>query len=229
METQEEFIKRHREMGTSEQEIQFMLTDNQKDWEPLLKDPATPANVIKDIADRITLLPLKVLVLKHPNVPSEAQKYIISKTNNKDYQQELIEAFLSNGKNLDAKTWNTMRDYYNIGGRFNLCIFALLRAQSPVFTAQKLDVILNTLGELMGGIRKEKDLSTYIELILDHKNFDPESIGGKLFFFRIDVLTYRFAVNKSRHKDEILMKLYELTKNDIWLPDEARELFVFES
>ncbi len=223
--------ERFRSFGWSEQEIAFHDSENQKDWEPLLRDPNTPTNVIKDIVDRITLLPLKILAFKHPNIDERAQAYMLSKADNKAYQKDLIEAFLSNSKNLEEQTWTKIRKFHNTAGRFDICILELLEEQSDVFTKQKLDVILNALGDIPGvNVNKMKYLERWLKVIMGHKNFDVSILAGTFFTTKLKPSDPRVinVVKELKNKEDISYAFYKMTNEEVWLSDEAKELFIFK-
>ena len=100
--------ERMRDNGHSEQGIAFADSSKQKDWEPILKDPDTPEEVITSIVDSLTFLPLKMLAFKHPNISEKSQRYMIDKADKKEYLKEIIEAFLANPKSLTKDNWKRL-------------------------------------------------------------------------------------------------------------------------
>jgi hypothetical protein len=223
-ETKEEQAARHRAEGRSEQEIAYFQADNQKDYEPILKDPNTPEKVISDIVDRITLVPLKVLAFKHPNISERSQRYMLEKADKKKYQKELIGAFLEG--NLTEKNWNQIKEYYNVAKRTEKLVIELINEQIDV-DVDKLDIILNT-------IKDDKDLQTIgfamVEAIFKHKNFNVKILHGELFTKNPGLLAYNHimkVIEESPYKAEIATTLYEITGREEVLPQEAKDLFLF--
>lgn len=223
--TQEEF-DRFRDEGRSEQEIAYFDAVSQKDYDPILKDPNTPTKVITDIVDRITLVPLKILALKHPNISSRSQKYILEKADKTKSQKDIIKAFLTSPNPLLAYDWRDIRKYYNTAQRLDLISVELIMEQADIST-YNLDVILNTLSTCG---TKETYLDKYIEYILEHKNFDIEILKGDFFIQRIKPrLNLRSDIvdilRASSRKEEIFMEFYNLTEDTVWLPDELNAIF----
>jgi len=224
-ETKEEQIARHRDEGRSEQEIKYYLANNQKDYEELLKDPDTPEKIITDIVDRITLVPLKILAFKHPNISARSQRYMLEKADKKKYQKDLIIAFLTSDVDLDLKNWIQIKKYYNTAKRTEKFVIEILNDQEDV-SLQKLDVILNS-------IKDDKNLQTIgfntVESVLHHKNFRPKILHGD-FFTNNDVTSYNKImeiIKTSPHQKDIMSTLYNITGKDEFLPQEAKDLFLF--
>lgn len=219
-------------MERSKHEEMYFAADKQKDYEPLLKDPTTPESIITDIVDRITLLPLKILALNHPNISERSQRYLIDKADRKDYLKDIVENFLKNPKPLNQNNWLQLRQFYNKAERFDICVMELLEEQASFLTSDKLDVIFNSLGDAYGnhrkGLKKEKNMERYFMAVVDHKNFDVNSLDGEIHQKgRIIYEDFLKQISASRNKDVIYGKLYEITGNDAFLPQEAKDIFLF--
>lgn len=226
-ETKEEQAARHRAEGRSEQEIAYFQAENQKDYEPILKDPNTPEKVISDIVDRITLVPLKVLAFKHPNISSRSQRYMIEKADKKKYQKELIEAYWSNPK-FKFEDVESMLKYYNTANRFVKFTTELIE-ENKSFTSEQLAALIDLLCqkgtnfELMLAILKHKssDIKVFTSTVVAFAAQLADKTGG---------LAGEIQVLMKKHKNytaEAAEKLYTMTGNDVWLPDEVKELFIF--
>ena len=226
-ETKEQQAERHRKEGRSEQEIAYFQAENQKDYEPLLKDQNTPEKVISDIVDRITLVPLKVLAFKHPNLSISSKRYMLEKADKKKYQKELIEAFLL-GKSISISEWKNLREYYNTAQRLDKIVIELLNEGVDI-EKEKLDIILNTLTQCN---TKETHMTAYIEAIINHNNFDMKYLTGEFFRDRLlpkvnlreDIME---ILKRSNLKNELFEQFYALTNNEMFLPQEAKDLFLF--
>lgn len=230
METIKQQIDKVVQEGISSHQDLYYKAEKQKDYEPLLKDPTTPESIIDNIVDRITLLPLKILALKHPNISKRSQRYIIDKADRKEYLKEIVESYLSNPKNLNSENWQRIRTWMNKAQRFDICVMELLEEQNDIFTVQKLDTILNNFGKGFGSKLnlKEKDLNRYLAAVLNHKNFDVESLKGS--FFKLNTFNesdISKMVSKGPNKEKIYLKFYEITNNEIWLPSDATDIFLF--
>jgi len=226
-ETKEQKAERHRKEGRSEQEIAYFQAENQKDYEPILKDPNTPEKVVNDIVDRITLVPLKILAFKHPNISERSQRYMLEKADKKKYQKELIEAYITSDTKISGTGWIQMRRFYNTAQRFDKAVIELLNEQADI-PYDKLDIMLNNLGS--EGIKKEKMLVEYIGAITNHKNFKADMLDGDLFLDDPNLMDNEDilkVISTSTHKKDIYMKFYEITQNEVWLPQEAKDLFLF--
>lgn len=215
--------ERMRLNGTSEHEIAYYDAETQKEYEPLLKDPLTPQHVIYDIAERITLLPLKILALHHPNVTAATQRYILSKADKKPYQKELIEAFIANTNGLNMDNLAKIRKFYNTANRFDICVVELIESQSDIFTTHNLDIVFNILN------RVDKLLERFLLAVFEHKNFNVSILDGD--FLKkpgtITGITFQNAVFATKNKSVILGRLYENTGDPKWLPQEAKDIFLF--
>jgi hypothetical protein len=222
--------KRLKADGRSKHEIAYFLADNQREYEPLLKDPTTPEKIIYDIVNTITLLPLKLLAFKHPNISARSQRYILDKADKKDYQKELVEAFISNEKTIIKDNWVRIRKWSNTAQRFDICVMELLEEQNNIFTTENLNIILNsfTLG-IQGQPLKEKSLQRYLLGVLDHDNFNVSILDGEFINKkgRLDDAATLKTISASKNKDDIYVELYKLTKNEVWLPQEAKDVFLF--
>lgn len=223
-ETKEQQAARHRAEGRSEQEIAYFQADSQKDYESILKDPETSEKIISDIVDRITLVPLKILAFKHPNITERSQRYMLEKADKKPYQKELIAAFLEG--NLSDKNWANIKKNYNTAQRTELFVIELLREQIDI-GIDKLDIILNT-------IKDDKTLQTIgfntISAILNHKNFDVNILKGKLFSTNPSILAYNHMkqiIENAPQSAEISSTLYEITGREDILPQIAKDIFLF--
>jgi len=208
-------------------EKQYYDANKQSDYEPLLKDPNTPTNIITDIVDRLTILSFKLMALKHPNISARSQRYIIQKSDKKVYQKEIIQAFLSNEKILDEKSWHKICQSYNVAGRFDKIVLELLHENDDVFTVNKLDVIFNTVQ------RRPKVINAYVSAIINHKNFDVDILDGSFIRDHYNKLlksktTDLFKIfSTSKNKENIFGKLYLITSDITWLSDEAKDIFLF--
>lgn len=220
-ETKEEELARFRAEGRSEQEIAYFQAENQKDYDPILKDPNTPTKVITDIVDRITLVPLKILALKHPNINERSILYILEKADKKAYQKDLIEAYIETNK-LNEGMWIKIKKFYNVAKRTEKIIIELLKNNINV-DIDMLNLFLNTLTD-------DDDLKfIWVDVIFKHKNFKPEIVEGDFFrryrnFAFNDVLK---SAKESKFENEIRLIFFKMT-NDTWfLPKTATEIFIF--
>lgn len=223
----EEEKERMRQNGRSEHEIAYYDAEGQKEYEPLLRDPSTPSELIDRMVDSITLIPLKILAFKHPNVTSRSQRYMLEKADKKPYYNELLEAFFSNEKDLPKDVWIKFRKNYNTAGRLDLATITLMEEQKDVFTTSKLKVILNSFADT--GLKSTKVAERYLLAIFEHKNFDVSILDGELcreayIFHNTDMLN---ALNATKRKEEIFVKLYEITGDADWLPTSVKDIFLF--
>lgn len=218
---------RLRSNGVSEQEISYYDAENQKDYEPLLKDPNTSSELLLRMVDMITNIPLKKLALMNPNIPEKSQNYILDKADKKPYYKELVETFFAGPKKLTELHWIRLRKHFNIAGRLDLAVIELMESQSSAFSTDKLDIIFNTFADT--GIKSTKIAERYLLAIFEHKNFNVSILDGKFFklpyiFHNTDVLN---AIGATKNNDVIFVKLYELTGDADWLPTAVKDIFLF--
>lgn len=220
---QKEQVKRHREEGRSEQEIEYYLINKQKDFEPLLKDPETPESVMTDIVDRITLVPLKLLAIKHPNISDRSIYYLLEKADRKKYQKELIAELLKRD-DLTHEVMQKIRDYYNKAGRFDSIVTELLN--------ENADISTNTLEKYLGTITfyaSSKEVPVILS-ILNHKNSNKAMLK-QFLFTNSNVLmlpeTIKAIKNLKNFDSEIATEMFSKSNNDIWLSDDIKDIFLF--
>lgn len=222
----EEEKERMRQNGKSEHEIVYYDAVGQKEYEPLLRDPTTPADLVDRIVDWLTLIPLKILAFKHPNITVRSQRYMLEKADKKPYQKQLIEAYISNEKTLTTEGWVRIKNSVNTANRFDIAVTELLEAQSDVFTPANLKVIFNAFPSFG---TKTVLFERFLLAIFEHKNFTVDVIDGELFrdpfiFHKTPVLN---AMNATKRKEEIFVKLYEITGDADWLPTSVKDIFLF--
>ena len=218
---------RMRQNGRSEHEIAYYDADGQKEYESLLKDPSTPSEIIDRIVDSITLVPLKILAFKHPNITFRSQKYMLEKADKKPYYNELVDAFFSGPTKLTDFNWIGLRKNFNTAGRLDLATVQLMESQSDAFSTEKLGVILNTFAD--SGLKTTKIPERYLLAIFEHKNFDVSILDGKFcrqayIFHNTDVLN---ALTATKNKEAMFIKLYEITGDPDWLPSPVKDIFLF--
>ena len=216
-----------RQKGMSEHEIAYYDAETEKDYESLLHDPGVNKVLLANIATDVTTLPLKILVLQHPNVDHISQKYILGRADKKPYYETIVETFFSNNKNLDEKVWLSLREDYNVAGRLDIATMNILENQSDAISKQKLDVIFNSLE--VTGIKDLKYAERYLLAIFEHKNFSVEILDGKMcrqpyVFYNTDILN---ALQKTKQEHAIYIKMFEITNDVNWLPTDVKNIFIF--
>lgn len=219
--TQEEF-DRFRFEGRSEQEIAYYDAKSQKDYENILKDPNTPESVITDMVDRITLVPLKILALKHQNISMRSIKYILEKADNKPYQESLIETFWLFSKHKTQPFIGELIKYYNVSKRFQKITNDLLEDQIEV-TSDDLSIYL--LSVPFDGMN-----IACVKAVLKHKNFDKKTLNvlSSIFFNQLfpDYIVELIKISPM-YNAEIMSELFDASGDDRWLSTDAKDIFLF--
>ncbi len=223
----EEEKERMRQNGRSEHEIAYYDAEGQKEYEPLLRDPTMPQDLVNRMIDSITLVPLKILAFKHPNISYRSQVYMLEKADKKPYYKDLVAAYFSNPKELEPTEWVRMRKNINTAGRLDLATIEVMEEQRDDISTEKLGVILNSFATT--GIKSIKVAERYLLAIFEHKNFNVSILDGEFcrqayIFHNTDVLN---ALNATKRKEEIFVKLYEITGDVDWLPQSAKDIFLF--
>lgn len=211
---------------------EFSNARNQIDYKGLLEDPNTPEKIIKFIVDSLTDVDLQILALKHPSISAISQRHILKHAVNTPNQYKIVESFLSIKTDIIADNWIKIRQWYNKDLGFDMCVLKLLKKQSDVFTTQKLDVIFNSLP-----VNKD-NIFGYMTGVLNHYNFNVSILDGYFIenmystiaiLLKKDPSQSRFyqIFSESKFKNDIFLKLYNLTKDIWWLPQEAQDIFSF--
>lgn len=219
--TQEEF-DRFRSEGRSEQEIAYYDAPSQKSYEPILKDLNTPESVITDMVDRITLVPLKILALKHQNISMRSIKYILEKADNKPYQESLIETFWLFSKHKTQPFITELIKYYNTAKRFQKITNDLLENQIEVTSLELSNYLLSIPFDGMH--------NASVKAILKHKNFDKKvlSVLKAIFYNQLfpDFVVELIKISPM-YNPEVMSDLFDSSGDDRWLSNDAKDIFLF--
>ncbi len=219
--TQEEF-DRFRAEGRSEQEIAYYDANSQKDYETILNDPNTPTSVITDMVDRITLISLKILALKHANISKSSIKYILEKSDNKPYQISFIETFWLFSSQKSQEFISELIKYYNVAKRFQKITNELLEDQ--------IDVSSLDLSNYLVSLPFDGMNIPSVKAILKHKNFDLNTLKTlRSIFYNQQFPDYIINLIKvtSIYNNDIMIELFNDTGDDRWLSDDAKNIFLF--
>ena len=202
--------------------IIFSMPGQQRNWEYYLKDTSLPTDVIDDIVKEVVLPHLREILMSHPNTSAESAVYILNKTKKEDHVH-MMEIYIKSKKKLNKIDWIKFKRFTNAPFKFNKSLIELLKKDDDLFDTQKLDIIFNSLTE------SNNNLLYLVEVIANHKNFDSDILEGKLIDLlkshTESILFPRFK--KSKHAESIFAKMFELTSNVVWLPQEAKDIFVF--
>lgn len=218
----QEDINRMRADGRSEQEIAYFNAEKQKDYEPLLRDPETPPKIIRDIVDRITLVPLKVLALRHPNIGASQIKYILEKADKKKYQKELIKAFLE-GPGMSLTDFENLLNHYNQANRLTGFILELIWADEVDISEKNLESYLGTFtlssgnAKVVGKLLNSKRATDKMVMTV-YNSPRNSSVSDEIFFE---------AFKEYHDFENIRIDLYEVEQSEIWISDEAKNMFLF--
>jgi len=205
-------------------ELLYYAAEKQKDYEPLLTDPTTPEDVITDVVDRITMEYLKILAFKHPNISERSVRYILTKAEKKKNQKLLIAILWENHK-ITQSNLQMIRNSYNIAGRFDKFTIELLKENASFY---KHNIIL-----IMGDISRSVDMKHTHELFeaaINHKDTTSKMVSAVLHndrFMLDDETLVSIIVESDKIDDEFIIKWYEKTGNEKFLPKEAKDLFLF--
>lgn len=70
----------------------------------------------------------------------------------------------------------------------------------------------------------------YLSAISSHKNFEAELVDGDLFLDEPHLLNddeVMKAAADSPKRKELYMEFFKITQDEFWLPQEAKDLFIF--
>lgn len=212
----------------TEHEKLYYDANIQKDYLPLILDPSTPEKIIRDIADRISILDLKLQIIKHPNIPIRSVRYILDKADKKPYQKDIISAIFNNVEKMNISEYQHFKDYYNKAGRLqSILLESIKTGQIDVNRYSSILTWLNLQGD-------QADMKIAAAMLTDD-NCNSETFEIMFNYLGLDFMTFTLLVksvilkltSNKNFPHDAAAEFFKKTGFDWFLSEETKSIFLF--